>query len=116
MRNPVRKQFIRASLRRYKNRVRWADARCGELGHCIGVLFMGGKDFRPRARYALSFGRGSVTVELEVDDRADAFAQAQKLVREGRPATLYEDGVALGQISYSPAGFWTVSEEGSLVA
>jgi hypothetical protein len=109
-------QFMRVSCARCRTALDQADARCGELGHCIGVLFMGGKDFRPRARYALSFGRGSVSVELEVDDRADAFAQAQKLVREGRPATLYKDGVALGQISYSPAGFWTVSEEGSHVS
>ena len=72
--------------------------------------------FRPAARYALGFGQGAITVELEVEDRADAFAQAQKLVREGRPATLFEDGVALAQISYSPAGFYTVSEDGERVA
>jgi hypothetical protein len=72
--------------------------------------------YKPPARYALSFGEGAITVELEVHDRADAFAQAQRLVKEGRPATLYEDGVALGQISYSPAGFWTVAQEGSRVA
>ena len=58
----------------------------------------------------------AITVELDVLDRADALAQAQKLVKAGRPATLYEDGVPLGQISYSPAGFWTVSEDGSRVA
>ncbi|HEY7806912.1 MAG TPA: hypothetical protein VIC34_06895 [Croceibacterium sp.] len=74
------------------------------------------EDYRPRSRYALSFGRDAITVELEVVDRADALAQAQKLVKAGRPATLYEDGVPLGQISYSPAGFWTVSEDGSRVA
>ena len=73
-------------------------------------------NYRPAGRYALAFGQGAITVELDVYDRADAFAQAQKLVKEGRPATLYEDGLSLGQISYSAAGFWTVSEEGSLVA
>ena len=72
--------------------------------------------FKPEARYALSFGDGAVTAEIAAHDRADAFAQAQKLVKEGRPATLYEDGECLGQISYSPAGFWTVSEKGSRVA
>jgi hypothetical protein len=74
------------------------------------------QDYRPASRYALAFGQGAITVELDVHDRADAFAQAQKLVKEGRPATLYEDGVALGQISYSAAGFWTVAQEGSRVA
>lgn len=74
------------------------------------------QNYRPAGRYALAFGQGAITVSLAVHDRADAFAQAQKLVKEGRPATLYEDGVSLGQISYSAAGFWTVSEEGSLVA
>jgi hypothetical protein len=72
--------------------------------------------YRPAGRYALGFGDGAITVELDVFDRADAFAQAQKLVKEGRPATLYEDGASLGQISYSAAGFWTVSGEGSKVA
>ena len=72
--------------------------------------------YRPDARYALSFGDGAITVDITAVDRADAFAQAQKLVKERRPATLYEDGVALGQISYSAAGFWTVSEEGTRVA
>jgi hypothetical protein len=74
------------------------------------------RNYRPAGRYALAFGQGTVTIELEVNDRADAFAQAQKLVKEGRPATLYEDGVSLGQISYSAAGFWTVSGEGALIA
>jgi hypothetical protein len=77
---------------------------------------MGRRNYRPRGRYALAFVDGAITVELEVHDRADAFAQAQKLVREGRPATILEDGVALGQISYSPAGFWTVAQDGARVA
>lgn len=72
--------------------------------------------YRPASRFTLTFGQGAITVALDVHDRADAFAQAQKLVKEGRPATLYEDGLSLGQISYSAAGFWTVSEEGSRVA
>lgn len=72
--------------------------------------------YRPRTRYTLAFGRDAITVELDVHDRADALAQAQRLVKEGRPATLYEDGVPLAQISYSAAGFWTVSERGSRVA
>ena len=74
------------------------------------------QDYRPAGRYALVFGSGAISVELDVHDRADAFAQAQKLVKEGRPATLLEDGVPLAQISYSPAGFWTVSAGGSRVA
>ena len=77
---------------------------------------MNSHNYRPAGRYALAFGQGAITVELDVHDRADAFAQAQKLVKEGRPATLYENGLSLGQISYSAAGFWTVSEEGTLVA
>lgn len=74
------------------------------------------QDYRPAGRYSLAFGNGAITVEITAHDRADAFGQAQKLVKEGRPATLYEDGVPLGQISYSDAGFWTVSVEGSRVA
>jgi hypothetical protein len=74
------------------------------------------EDYRPQGRYALAFGQDAITVELEVSDRAAALAQAQKLVKAGRPATLYEDGVPLAQLSYSPAGFWTVSEEGTRVA
>jgi hypothetical protein len=74
------------------------------------------QDYRPAGRYTLVFGEGAVSAELDVHDRADALAQAQKLVKEDRPATLFEDGVALAQISYSPAGFWTVSSSGSRVA
>ena len=74
------------------------------------------EDYRPRGHYKLAFGHDSITVELEAHDRADALAQAQKLVKVGRPATLLEDDVPLGQISYSPAGFWTVSEDGARVA
>ena len=74
------------------------------------------RECRPEGRYKLAFGQDAVTVELDVHDRADALAQAQKLVREGRPATLYEDDVPLAKLSYSEAGFWTVSDEGSLVA
>jgi hypothetical protein len=74
------------------------------------------QNYRPAGRYTLAFGQGAIAVELDVLDRADAFAQTQKLVKEGRPATLYEDGLSLGQISYSAAGFWTVSGEGALVA
>lgn len=77
---------------------------------------MGRKDFTPAGRYALSFGEGAISVEIGAYDRAGAFAQAQKLVKEGRPATLFEDGVPLAQISYSDAGFWTVSEQGARVA
>lgn len=69
-----------------------------------------------RGRYALAFGDGAITVALEAPDRATAFETAQRLVKDDRPATLYEDGVALGQISYSPAGFWTVAAQGSRVA
>ena len=72
--------------------------------------------YRPASRYALAFGQGAITVDLDVHDRAEAFAQARKLVKVGRPATLYEDGLSLGQISYSAAGFWIVSEQGTLVA
>ena len=81
-----------------------------EVGACMT------EDYRPRGRYKLAFGNDTIAVELDVIDRADALAQAQKLVKVGRPATLYEDGVPLGQISYSPAGFWTVSGEGSRIA
>lgn len=74
------------------------------------------KNYLPPARYALVFGDGAVSVEIDVYDRADAFARAQKLVKEDRPATLYEDGVPLAQIGYSPSGFWTVSACGSRAA
>lgn len=74
------------------------------------------QDYRPAGRYTLVFGEGAISVELDVHDRADALAQAQKLVKEDRPATLFEDGTPLAQISYSPSGFWTVSSGGSRVA
>jgi len=67
-------------------------------------------DRRLTGRYALAFGEGAISAELEAADRATAFATAQRLVRDGRPATLLEDGVALATLSYSPEGFWTVSE------
>ena len=60
--------------------------------------------------YSLAFGDGSVSVELEAADRASAFETAQRLARDGRPATLLENGVPLASLSYSPEGFWTVSE------
>ena len=77
---------------------------------------MGRNTHRPSGRYALAFGEGAVTVELEAPDRASAFESAQRLVKEDRPATLLEDGVALAQIGYSPAGFWTISEQPSHAA
>jgi hypothetical protein len=61
-------------------------------------------------RYALAFGEGAVSIELEAPDRASAFETAQRLVKDGRPATLLENGVPLASLSYSPEGFWTVSE------
>jgi len=73
-------------------------------------------DHRPAGRYALGFGDGAITVDLEAPDRATAFETAQRLVKDDRPATLYEDGEPLARIAYSPAGFWTVSEQGSRVA
>ena len=48
-------------------------------------------DYRPHGRYKLAFGHDAITVELDVHDRADALAQAQKLVKVGRPATLEVD-------------------------
>jgi hypothetical protein len=67
-------------------------------------------DRRLAGRYALAFGEGAVSVELEALDRASAFVTAQRLVKDGRPATLLEDGHPLASLSYSPEGFWTVSE------
>ena len=61
-------------------------------------------------RYALSFGTGAISVALEAQDRATAFGTAQRLVKDGRVATLLEDGAPLATLSYSPEGFWTVSE------
>jgi hypothetical protein len=69
-----------------------------------------------KSRFALVFGDGAVSVALEAPDRASAFETAQRLVREDRPAKLLEDGVVLAQIEYSPAGFWTISEQPSRVA
>lgn len=71
---------------------------------------MGRTSRRLADRYALAFGEGSISVELEAPDRASAFETAQRLVRDGRPATLFENGAALASLSYSPEGFWTVSE------
>jgi hypothetical protein len=62
------------------------------------------------SRYALAFGEGAISVELEASDRASAFETAQRLVKDGRPATLLESGIPLASLSYSPEGFWTVSE------
>jgi hypothetical protein len=67
-------------------------------------------DRRLAGRYALAFGEGAISVDLEAGDRASAFATAQRLVCDGRPATLLEDGLPLASLSYSPEGFWTVSE------
>jgi hypothetical protein len=77
---------------------------------------MGRENYRPPARYALEFGQGAIRTEIDAFDRADAFAQAQKLVKHGRPATLYEDGEPLAEIGYAPSGFWTVSTQGSRAA
>lgn len=77
---------------------------------------MSRKDRHPTGRYALGFADGTITAQLDASDRATAFETAQRLVKDGRPATLYEDGEPLARISYSPAGFWTVSEQGSRVA
>jgi hypothetical protein len=71
---------------------------------------MGRTRHRPQGRYSLAFAQGAISVELEAPDRASAFETAQRLVRDGRPATLLENGVALASLSYSPEGFWTVSE------
>jgi hypothetical protein len=60
--------------------------------------------------YSLAFAEGAISVALEAPDRASAFETAQRLVKDGRPATLLENGVPLANLSYSPEGFWTVSE------
>nr|WP_166178134.1 hypothetical protein [Altererythrobacter segetis] len=79
-------------------------------------MSMGRVDRRLAGRYALAFGNGAVSVELEASDRAGAFVTAQRIVKDGRPATLLEDGVPLASLSYSPEGFWTVSEVAGEVA
>ena len=71
---------------------------------------MNRQERRPAGNYVLAFGEGAVSVELEAPDRASAFVTAQRLVKDGRPATLLENGVPLASLSYSPEGFWTVSE------
>jgi hypothetical protein len=75
-----------------------------------------GRNTQTMTRYALAFADGAISAELEAPDRATAFATAQRLVKEGRPATLLEDGRPLAQIQYSPAGFWTISEQPARVA
>jgi hypothetical protein len=77
---------------------------------------MGRNGDRIGGRYSLGFGEGAITVTLEAEDRARAFETAQRLVKDGRPATLYEDGTPLALLSYSPEGFWTVSEVGAAAA
>ncbi|MGZ3235520.1 MAG: hypothetical protein ACXU68_12070 [Croceibacterium sp.] len=77
---------------------------------------MGSNAHQLRARYALAFGEGAISVELEAPDRASAFETAQRLVKDGRPATLFEDGVALARIGYSASGYWTISDQSSRVA
>jgi hypothetical protein len=74
---------------------------------------MGREEYRPGGRYALGFAHGAISVALEAPDRASAFETAQRLVKDGRPATLFEDGAPLATLSYSPEGFWTVSEVGA---
>jgi hypothetical protein len=74
---------------------------------------MGRNQHRAAGRYELAFGQGTVSVVLEAPDRASAFETAQRLVKDGRPATLYEDGAKLATLSYSPEGFWTVSDVGA---
>jgi hypothetical protein len=73
-------------------------------------MIMGRKQNRLGERYALAFANGAISVSLEAPDRASAFETAQRLVKDGRPATLYEDGAPLATLSYSPEGFWTVSD------
>ncbi len=70
---------------------------------------MSRKGHRPD-EYSLAFGEGAISVALEAADRASAFETAQRLVKDGRPATLLENGVPLANLSYSPEGFWTVSD------
>lgn len=71
---------------------------------------MGRKNYRPPARYALGFDHGPARVEIEAFDSGEAFARAQKLVSAEGAGILYEDGVPLARIGYSPSGFWTVSQ------
>jgi hypothetical protein len=77
---------------------------------------MGRKHGRMGGRYELAFGEGAISVALEAPDRASAFESAQRLVKDGRPATLYEDGAPLATLSYSPEGFWTLSDAGASAA
>lgn len=78
---------------------------------------MGRNNLLPRpGGYTLEFGDGSISVDLDAWDRASAFATAQRLVKEGRPATLLEHGVAIASLSYSPEGFWTVTDTTSAAA
>jgi hypothetical protein len=73
------------------------------------------EEYRTAGRYALAFAEDAITVELDAWDRASAFATAQRLVKQGRSATLLEDGESIARLSYSPEGYWTVSEEVSRV-
>ena len=64
----------------------------------------------PAREYALVFDGDGIRVTLQAGDRAEAFAQAKRLVQEGRPATLLEDGEPLATLSYSAAGFWKIAD------
>ena len=63
-----------------------------------------------QSSYSLVFGDGAVSTELDAWDRASAFETAQRMVRNGRGAVLLEDGEPIASLSYSPEGFWSVSE------
>lgn len=65
---------------------------------------------QPALAYALQFADGAIAVKLDAWDRASAFETAQRLVKLGRPATLLEDGEPIAHLSFSPEGYWTVSE------
>jgi len=62
------------------------------------------EEYRTAGRYALAFAEDAITVELDAWDRASAFATAQRLVKQGRSATLLED--ARSPSSTSRGGRW----------
>jgi hypothetical protein len=64
-----------------------------------------------RHDYSLVFSSEGKRIDFRARTVVEALALAERLLKQGQRVTLFQDGEALGRVSYTPGGYWTVSHE-----
>lgn len=61
-------------------------------------------------RYRLVLADDGSTIEFDAEGVSQALRRSKDILADGVSGSLVEDGVLLGKISYSPAGYWNIEK------